>query len=408
MRILLCSLIVLTSSYINARPQSGFISYNAYIGSGDQRLEEMATTAAKALYKDEKAIDTTSPLGVVTDEEGKKFLRIKVKDDGDCFAYAIGTTRSEIVRSLESFIDSIEKSSAKSSSTALLPPFSAIFSFLHKHPTITTIGDLESILSYDFPVLKIRLQQLSKSVETNDLELKFQHLEKALQDTQKDEIMSLLEKLGRLKSEIEKDEENLNCLKKQRGILRRTTLNGSFRQLEKNIDELKTYLKTTFPYLYSLFHYRKFLSILAVAISKRPPIQPLAKEVSTMKRDLEKGIFKEGTFKTLKKLTRTTYAKDEEVVVSNTRIPSQNSWFDLELLSILEDNMDLNCVVIVDKYNEEDERRNKVQIKTSKSFNTEQRYIYYVNKNHFDVLVPFINQLPFPASKKDSISNTNL
>ena len=121
-----------------------------------------------------------------------------------------------------------------------------------------------------------------------------------------------------------------------------------------------------------------------------------------MKRDLEKN-FKEGTFKTLKKLTRTTYAKDEEVVVSNTRIPSQNSWFDLELLSILEDNMDLNCVVIVDKYNEEDERRNKVQIKKKKQvnlFNTEQRYIYYVNKNHFDVLVPFINQLPFPASKK--------
>lgn len=383
-------LIMLALSYIDARPQSGLVSHVSYIGSGDLRLEEMSTTVAKALYKDEEAIDATSDLGVVTGEDDRNFLRIKVKKDGDCFAYAIGSTRDTIIKALEKFVDNIQKSSTAPLSAQLLSSFSTVFSFIHKHPSVTTVGDLESLLLYDFSALKAHIKQLSQSIGIKDLESKFIHLEKTLKDTQKDENMPLLSKL--------------EILKKEKGSLRNSALDQESRLLEKCLDELKVALKTTFPHLYNLFNYRKFLSILAVALSKKPPVQKFTKEISAIKRNLEKGSFKKDAFPMLKKLVRVSYAKNEEIMIGDTKISSQNAWFDLELLPILEDSLDLNCVVIVDKSSDEDERKNKIQIKPTGTFNTEPRYIYYTNRNHFDLLVPFVNQHPFPSPIKVPLS----
>lgn len=380
------ALMILTLSCISvsARPQSSLISAPPLVGSGTQRLEEISVTVAKALYKDEEEVFETNNLGVVIDEEGRKFIRIKVKDDGGCFAYAVGTTRDAIITTLEYFIDSTQISSTENLSMQLLSLFSPVFSFIHKHPSIRTFGDLKSLLSYDFPTLKDQIKKLSTSTGKKELELKFTDLEKIIAETQTD----------------------FENLKKQKGILSSAALSENFSPFEKCLEELKIDLKATFPHTYNLFNYRKFLSILAVALSKKPLIQKFVKEVSAIKRDLEKGIFKQDGFSIVKKLARAAYGKNQEIMIENSLIPSQNSWFDLELLPILEDGLSLNCVVIIDKSTEEDERRNKIQTKTSRPFNTEPRYIYYTNRNHFDVLVPLVPLKPFPSPpKKTSQAN---
>lgn len=385
------------------------------VPSGERRLIEIAKKTAAELYKGEAGIrEQVYPNGIipVVSKDGKKFLHIKVKGDGDCALHSFGTTRPAVVKVLLNIVDNAQKSFVEHKEE--LEKQGTLSTILEKIKVIRSykdIRDLVNLFNTDIASLKNSVQALSDDLWTLAINAEIEKIEAEIIRLRTEENLKLAKRISDLSKKIS-DENNkkkkeqdpkkiAQWLKEKEGIFQAPPpLKINFEIFEDAYEMITTSLKNNLPQAFNFYYFSQFINSFLGAINTRIEsgnneelkyLRSNAEQVAVATTDVP--TFDNSLFDLTKKTIEAFYTCPGKTIdFADKKVNSRSEWFDAQLLGYIEGPLNLN-VVVIDKTH-----GNEVRAKTNGQFDTEPRYAYYVG-GHYELLIPLAPILPFPEAK---------